>query len=577
MELIIFRWNMYKILSILIVSIFLFISCNNNGDKQEKNKKADSSNTGGQAMNETQKALKDRISIYAPVSISVDVSSLSDNDRKVLKLLAEAGNLADQIFWRQTSPEAIPLRDSLKKLSTADAKLAYEFVMINYGPYDRIDDGKRYIGSGSAKFPSVANFYPQDLTKEEFEKYIAANAREKAALESQYTVVKREGNKLIAIPYNKEYPQAFEIAKKLDEASALAENTSLKNYLKLRAEAIRTDNYFKSDMAWMDILGSDIDMVIGPIENYEDGLFNYKTAYECMLMVRDHNATKELQLFLDHIDSFEQKLPCDKKYIRPSAGKGNILQIVNIAYMGGDSQSGVKTIANSLPNDPEVTKIKGGKKSMFKNIMEAKFDKIVKPIADIILDENLRPYVDKKAFTSFVTLHEVSHTLGRGFVYGKNKLAVRKALQSNYSAIEETKADILGLYNHKHLLEEKVYTEEYIMKVIATYVAGLFRSIRFGAEEAHGMSNVIQLNYMAEKGAIIKNNNGTLNINRQKFFDVAAELAGIILTIEAEGDLKASQAFIDKYGKLTDDTKKIIETLKLIPRDINTTYEIKGL
>lgn len=568
---------MYRIFSILISSVLLFSYCSNNGEKQAHDKNADSSNIKGQAMNETQKALKDRIDIYAPVSITVDVSSLGDNDKKALRILVEAGKMADQIFWQQTSPEAIPLRDSLKKLSTAEAKLAYEFVMINYGPYDRIDDGKRYIGSGPAKFPAVANFYPQDLTKEEFEKYVADNPKQKSALESQYTVVKREGDKLVAIPYNKEYPQAIEIAKKLDEASGLVENITLKNYLKLRAEAIRTDNYFKSDMAWMDITGNDIDIVIGPIENYEDGLFNYKTAYECMLMVRDPNATKELQLFLDHINSFEQKLPYDKKYIRPSAGKGNILQIVNIAYMGGDSQSGVKTIANSLPNDPEVTKVKGGKKSMFKNIMEAKFDKIVKPIADIILDESLRPYVDKKAFTSFVTLHEVSHTLGRGFVFGKNKLAVRKALQSNYSAIEETKADILGLYNHKHLLEEKIYNEEYIMKVIATYVAGLFRSIRFGAEEAHGMANVIQLNYMAEKGAIIKNNNGTLNINRQKFFDVAAELAGIILTIEAEGDFKASQAFIDKYGKLSDDTKKTIESLKLIPRDINTTYEIKGL
>lgn len=567
---------MYKLFLLVMTAGIVLISCTKENQKADDGK-ADSTKKGGQAMNEMQETLDNRIGIYAPVAVAVDVSFLSANDRQALKLLLEAGKLADEIYWKQTSPEAIPLRDSLKKATSSEAKAAFDFVMINYGPYDRIDDGKRYIGSGPAKMPPNANFYPQDLTKEEFENYVAKNKKEKTVLESQYTVVKRDGDKLIGIPYNKEYPEAVKIAKLLDDASALAENPTLKNYLKLRAEAIRTDNYFKSDMAWMDITGSDLDIVIGPIENYEDGIFNYKTAYECMLMVKDKEATKELQLFLNHIDSFEHKLPCDKKYIRPTAGKGNILQVVNIAYMGGDCQSGVKTIANSLPNDPEVTKVKGGKKSMFKNIMEAKFDKIVKPIADIILDESLRPYVDKKAFTSFVTLHEVSHTLGRGFVFGNNKLAVRKALQENYSAIEETKADILGLYNHKHLLEEKIYTEEYIMKVISTYIAGLFRSIRFGAEEAHGMANVIQLNFLTEKGAIVRSKSGALNIDRAKFFDAAAELANLILTIEAEGNFKASQEFIDKYGKLTEETKKTIEQLKLIPRDINTTYEIKGL
>ncbi len=568
---------MFKyLLTIIAIAALALTSCNKNDSQAGKNS-GDTTKTQEGAMNDIQETLKARIAIYAPVAITVDVSGLSANDKQALKLLVEAGKLADQVFWKQTSPEAVPLRDSLKNLTTPEGKLAYEFVMINYGPYDRIDEGKRYIGSGAAKKPPVANFYPQDLTKEEFESYIQKNPKEKDALESQYSVVKREGDKLTAIPYAKEYPEVGQIAQKLEEASKIADNKSLKNYLKLRADALRKDNYFKSDMAWMDIAGSNLDVVIGPIENYEDGLFNYKTAYECLVMVKDSAATSELQLFLSHINSFEQKLPYDKKYIRPSAGKGNILQVVNVAYMGGDCQSGVKTIANSLPNDPAVTDKKGGKKSMFKNIMEAKFDKIVKPIADIVLDPSLRQYVDKKAFTSFVTLHEVSHTLGRGNVFGNDKLTVRKALQANYSAIEETKADILGLYNHKHLLEEGIYNEEYMKKVIATYIAGLYRSIRFGAEEAHGIANVIQLNFLTEKGALVKSQNGTINVNREKFFTAAAELAGIILTIEAQGDFKASGDIIAKYGKMTEDTKKTIESLKLIPRDINTTYEIKGL
>jgi len=410
------------------------------------------------------------------------------------------------------------------------------------------------------------------MTKAEFEGYVKTHPGQKEELESQYTVVVRDGSNLKGIPFHQAYPEVEQLALKLEEASKVCDNQSLKNYLVLRAKALRTDNYFESDMAWMDLKDNNFDVVIGPIENYEDALFNYKTAYECVVMIKDFEATKELELFEKNIDNFEHRLPYDKKYIRESAGKGNVLQIVNVAYFGGDCQKAVKTIAASLPNDPKVHELKGGKKSMYKNMMEAKFDKIVVPIAQKILDPSLLMDVDKKAFTSFVTLHEVSHTLGRSFVYGNDKLDTRKALKEKYSALEETKADILGMYNHKHLLDMKLITPKYVKKAMVTYLAGLYRSIRFGAE-AHGQSNLIQLNFLQEKGAIVKTKDGKFTINENIFFEKVAELAKIVLTIEAEGDYNGGIKLLEKYGKLTDEIRGIIESLKDIPRDLDTSYE----
>ncbi|MCX6154495.1 MAG: Zn-dependent hydrolase [Candidatus Kapabacteria bacterium] len=551
---------MLRSLLIFIACTGLFLSC---GKKLETNP-----NT---KMNNQNPPLEERIAAYSPCKINADLSHLSARQKKMVSILAEAGHLADKIFWKQTSPDALKLKDSLSLLTDEKGKNQYKYLLINYGPYDRIFEGERFAGIGQEKKPENANYYPQDLSKEEFEKYIKSHPEQKADLESQYTIVVRDGVKLKAIPFHEAYPEVSKLADKLEEAANYCDDKAFKNYLILRAKAIRTDDYYESDMAWMDLKDNDIDIVIGPIENYEDGLYNYKTAYECSLLIKDIEASKELQFFNAHIDDFEQKLPYEKKYIRKSAGgSNNILAIMNVAYFGGDCNKAVKTIASSLPNDPRVTDVKGGKKQMFKNMMEAKFDKIVVPIAKKLLDTSLLPFVDKTAFTSFVTLHEVSHTLGRGFVFGNDTLSVRKSMKELYSAIEETKADILGMYNHKHLLEMKVKDEDYIKRACVTYLAGLYRSIRFGAE-AHGMANLIQLNFLRVQGAI-KKKDGKLSIDEKIFFDKVGDLARMVLTVEADGDYNAAKKIIEQYGRVTDELSAEIESLKDIPRDLDTKY-----
>lgn len=524
----------------------------------------------------TTKTVAERVAMFADVDIAVNLETLTDRQKALVAKLVEAGRLVDEIFWQQSSHDAVAVRDSLAAAGEG-VKDLLTYVMINYGPYDRIFEGERFVGEGPARKPAGAGLYPADMTREEFEDFVESNPSEKQAFESPYTVIVRENGKLRAVPYHQHYAQSARIATLLEEAAALADNPTLKNYLSLRAKAIATDDYYESDMAWMDLKDNAIDVVIGPIENYEDGLFNYKTAFECAVMVKDPAGTKELQMFKEHIDAFERKLPIEEKYKRASAGSGNVLEVVNIVYFGGDYQAGVKTIAASLPNDPRVTEKKGGKKQMYKNLMEAKFDKIVRPISDIVLERGLREFVDRRAFTSFVTLHEVSHTLGRPYVFGNEKLSVRKAMKERYSTIEECKADILGLYNFEHLHAEGVIDDNQRIRTIVTYVAGLFRSLRFGAEEAHGQANLMQLNWFLEKGALTRNTDGTYTIEFPKFTEAAKDLANAVLTTEIEGDYERAGQLIAQYGKMTPEIDEVIGKLADIPRDLNTRYTTPGV
>lgn len=549
---------------LLISTVLLISSCS---PKEEASQES--------AVPENYENIKAHLESYSHTKISADISHLSDREKELIKKLAEVGHLADKIFWRQSCPDAVAVRDSLAALNDEVSQTYYKYVKVNFGPYDKLDEYNRFVGEGPARRPEVGGFYPVDLTKEEFEKYIADHPEQKDELESQYTIVVRDGDKLKTIPYHEAYPEQLEMAKLLDEAAELADEPTFKNYLKLRAKALRNDDYFESDMAWMDIKNSNIDFVIGPIENYEDALFNYKAAHEAVIMVKDVEATKQFEQFKSLIPEFQKNLPVDKKYI-PTGGvksDGSQINLVNVLYFGGDCQKGTKTIAASLPNDPKVREAKGGKNSMYLNMMTAKFEKIVVPIANVLLDPSIANLVDSRCFLSFVTLHEVSHTLGREYVLGNEKLAIRKALQERYTPLEETKADILSMYNHFFLRDKKLYDDDYIKRAMATYIAGLYRSIRFGGESAHGKANLIQLNFLRSKGAIVKLPNGKFNFDENLFFEKVKELANLILTVQADGSYEKAGEILSQYAVMSDELKAEIDLLKDIPRDLDTEYE----
>jgi len=516
--------------------------------------------------------VKERITAYAPVKVEVDTTFLSDNEKILLEKLAEAGKIADEIFWQQSAHDAKQVRDSLANLKGDDNKLLQQYVRINYGPYDVIHSNERFIPGEPRIRPIGAGFYPIDMTKEEFEDAVKTNPSLKQQFEDLYTVIIRKDGKLQAIPYSKYYPEIEALASKLEEAANYADDIPLKEYLISRAKALRTNDYYESDMKWMDVKSSNIDIVIGPIETYQDQLFGYKAAFEAVVMVKDWKATKQFEMFKKHIAYFEQNLPTDPKFIRKNVNFESQLNLVNVAYYGGDCQKGTKTIAASLPNDPRVREAKGGKNSMYLNMMRAKFEKNLVPIANIILDKSLVPNIDEDAFITFTTLHEVSHTLGRGYVYGNDKLEVRAALKERYSALEECKADILSMYNHLHLLNLKEFNEDIIKKTQATFLAGLFRSIRFGTESAHAKANLIQFNYLREQGAIILTPDGKYKLDENKFWDAVKGLANLILTIQATGDYAKAGEILNKYSVVSPEINAAIEKLKNVPRDIDSSY-----
>ena len=549
---------MKSIFSIVLVSIIL-ISCSKNQEAQVGEN------------NNFRQLVAEKIKAYAKVKVEADVSHLSEREKMLIKKLSEAGKIAEEIFWLQSASDALKVRDSLSKLNKPEDEVLREYVRINFGPYDVIHGNERFLpGEPKVRFAG-AGFYPQDLTKEEFEEFVTKFPEEKEKLESSYTVVIRQAGVLHAVPYGKYYKLAEDLASKLEEAAEYADEPTLKNYLILRAKAIRTDDYYESDMAWMDVKGN-IDIVIGPIETYQDALFGYKAAYEAVVMVKDEEATKEFEMFKSLVGHFEKNLPQDTKFTRKKFSAETQLNIVNVVYFGGDCQKGTKTIAASLPNDPRVRDAKGGKNSMYKNMMEAKFKATLIPISKIVLLPEQQKFVDQKAFTSFVTLHEFSHTLGRGFVYGNDKLEVRTALKERYSPIEECKADIVSMWNHKLLLDLGKYDDNYIKKAQATYLAGLFRSIRFGTESAHARANLIQLNYLKEQGAIVITPEGRYKIVEGKFWEGVKSLANQVLTIEATGDYARAGEFLKKYAVTTNEIQKAIDMLKDVPRDIDSSY-----
>jgi hypothetical protein len=522
-------------------------------------------------MTDAQKAITEKLNEYSPIDLKVDLSNLPEREKKLIQKLVEAGKIVDQIFWKQASHDAIDTRDSLIKADTDESRAFLSYVMINYGPYDNLRDKARFVGSGVPRRPMGGGYYPEDMTKEEFDSFIVANPDKAAMFKNDYTIITRENGVLTATPYSKFYKESEELAAKLEEAAQYADNISLKNYLNLRAKAIRTDNYFESDLAWMDIKDSRIDVVIGPIENYQDEIFNYKTAHEAVIMIKDPEATKELEMYKQNLDNFEKNLPIDDIYKNRTIGDGNIIQVCNVIYFGGDCNQAVKTIAAALPNDPKVADAKGRKLSMYKNHMEAKYEKIVKPIGELMFSAERSKYLNTKAFTSFVTLHEVSHALGPKITIRGKSEEIRHALKDRYSAIEECKADIVSMYNHKYLLETKQYTDEYIKQAITTYVAGLYRSIRFGGG-AHFKANLIQLNFLKEKGAIFKTKDGKFDIDDTKFFDAVKELSSLILMTQVRGDYAKAGEILDKYGIITPEIEAEINTLKVIPRDILPNY-----
>ncbi|HPT13834.1 MAG TPA: Zn-dependent hydrolase [Bacteroidales bacterium] len=516
--------------------------------------------TGSKQSNDTTQMseMQKKVNEYAVVKLTTDMSKLTDKEKQMIPVLLEVSQIMDDIFWEQTLGDKNAFLDTIKDAATK------EFAVINYGPWDRLDENLPFVAGVGKKAPG-ANFYPADMTKEEFEKW---NDKNKA---SQYTIIRRETDgKLKSIWYHEAYADKVKKASDLLlKAAALAEDPGLKKYFELRSKALLTDDYFESDMAWMDMKTNTIDFVVGPIENYEDELFGYKTAHEASVLVKDKEWSKKLERYAAMLPALQKELPCDPKYKQEVPGTDSDLNAYDILFYAGNSNSGGKTIAINLPNDEKVQLAKGSRRLQLKNAMQAKFDKILVPIAGILIDPTQRANIKFDAFFSNVMFHEVAHGLGiKNTITGKGN--IREALKEQYSGWEEGKADILGLYMVTKLIEKGELKGITVDDAFVTYMAGLIRSVRFGAAEAHGKANMMCFNFFEDKGAFKLNPDGTYKVDIDKTRQAMNEWSAFILQIEGDGDYQQASDYMAANGKVRDELKAGIEKLKTanIPKDI---------
>jgi len=503
-----------------------------------------------------------RFDIYSEVSLTTDLSQLSENQREMVSLLIDAGKITNELFWLQVWGN----KDTL--LESVDEPKAKRFAFYNYGPWDRLAGDEPFI-DGIGSRPPGARYYPEDMSKAEFD------AWQQEGKDGQYSLVQRDAQgDLTLVPYSKAYAsQIDEIASLLIKAADLADNAEFANYLKLRATALRTDDYQASDMAWMDMKNNPIELVIGPIETYQDALYGYRAAFETFVLIKDLVWSERLARFVKYMPGLQKGLPVAEEYKAEVPGSDADLNAYDLAYCAGDCNSGAKTIAINLPNDEAVQLAKGTRRLQLKNAMRAKFDQILLPISSELIAADQRHYITFDAFFANTMFHEVAHGLGiKNTIDGNG--TVRAALKEHASALEEGKADILGLYMVQSLRELGEISEGELMDNYVTFLAGIFRSVRFGASSAHGRANMIRFNYFSDAGAFTREaETGTYRINVDQFEQAIKGLGNDILVLQGNGDYAAVTDFVDELGSVGSQLQADLDRLDAVSIPVDIVYK----
>jgi hypothetical protein len=522
---------------------------------------------------------------FAPVRLEVDLSALSAGDKKALAKLIEAGRIVNHIFMQQFWSGDLALYQKLQLDKSALGKARLHYFWINKGPWSEIDEHKAFLPGVPAKKPAGANFYPEDMTKEEFENWVKAHADQKEQAEGFFTVVRRDANKqLKLVPYHVEYKSDLDhAAKLLKEAASLTDNASLKKFLTTRASAFGSNDYFESDMAWMD-LDAPVDVTIGPYETYNDELFGYKAAFEAYINVRDDKESARLAFLGEHLQEIENNLPEDPQYRVAKLGAAAPIRVVNEVFSAGDGNHGVQTAAYNLPNDDKVVQQKGSKRVMLKNIQEAKFKSTLEPISKVVLQPAAQQDLSFELFFTHIVAHELTHGLGPHQIKINGRdTNPRLELKELYSAIEEAKADVTGLFALQYLMTQAdkgagmqpaplPHGADAERKLYTTYLASSFRTLRFGLQDSHAKGMAVQFNYFLDKGAFVANSDGTFSVDLGKIEDAVAGLDHDLLTLEATGDYAGTKKLMSEMMALRPEVQKALERLKGVPTDIEPVF-----
>ncbi|MCB2098060.1 MAG: hypothetical protein KDE05_10530 [Parvularculaceae bacterium] len=513
---------------------------------------------------------------FAIVDMTPDVSFLKTEDARVVNLLNEAGTLMSEIYLRQISEDNPVVRAEIEAGDHPDKELLLDLFDLHFGPWDTLDHDRPFYGAKEK--PAGAAFYPADMTKEEFEAHIAAHPDDSEAFTSGYTVIRRnDDGGLIAIPYSEYYKEQLEpAANLLRQAAAITTNPSLKKFLSLRADAFLSDDYFESEMAWMDLEGP-IEVAIGPYEVYTDGLFGYKTAFEAFVTVKDPEESAALDKYKNYLRDMEGNLPVPPEYKNFRRGFESPIAVVAQVHGGGDNVPGVQTIAFNLPNDERVREAKGAKKVLLNNVMGAKFDRILQPMAEHVLVEEQAAMLLQRYMGAETLFHELSHSLGPGTIEKNGvETTVNAELKELYSATEEGKADVMGAYNILYMMEKDELPIAEKNNFLATYFVGLFRAMRFGINEAHGRGAAFQYAFFKEQGAFsVDEETGKFELDFAKLEAAISALTAEIVFVQGDGDYDRANAFLNKYAVLDEPAQRVIASLTDIPVDIQPVYKAR--
>ncbi len=593
------------LLPLLVLALPLWLSCGGQEGAPSEKAKGEGAKEAEVTMTMPEHIhhydLKLKLRKYAQVNIDYDHTVLSDPEKEALGKLVHAARVMDDIFFRQVWSGNAAMQAALHELHVFTHQQPYStigeqhdlvwdlirFYNINFGPWDRLAEDAPFIGS--AVKPAGAGFYPEDMTKEEFEAFVAQNPDKEEAFRGYFTVIKRKDGALTAVPYNEEYKEF------LDKAAALmceaadiltapeskaqfakgVDYTTLAAYLRSRADAFSSNAYRQSDMDWMDVRDNTIDVTIGPYEVYEDAIFGYKAAFEAFIAIRNPADSRKLEGIKKYLQKLEMSLPIPAEHKNPNRGSESPVSVVDVVFTGGDTKAGVQTIAFNLPNDEAVREAKGSKKVMLKNFSQAKFDKILIPIAQQVLDPGQMDHVVFDAYFNNTLMHELSHGLGPGTIRLKDgtETTVNRELKELYSGIEEAKADILGLFCTRVLVKEGFFDKSVETRGYVCFLPGFFRSIRFGTTSAHGKANLMEFNFFREQGAI------EYDAATEKFRVVLSKMptaveamANRLLMIQALGDYDGAKGFIDKYAQTSPELEKLLGKLGDIPTDFEPFF-----
>ncbi len=522
--------------------------------------------------------LEKKIARFAPTVLTANTTSLSPKDRLALKKIIEASKLLDPLFLRQVWSGNEALEKKLQADKTVVGLERLHYFYINDGPWSRLDNNEPFSEGVPREKPPQANYYADDITKEQFNAWVQGlSPQEKEKATGYFYVIRRDANrKLIIVPYSKEYREFLEPASKLlNEAASLAINKTLKDFLSKRAAAFASNDYYDSDIAWMD-LDAQIDVTIGPYETYEDELFGYKAAFEAYVTLRDEAESAKLARFSHYLQEIEDHLPVDPQYRNPKLGAASPIRVVNEVFSSGEGNDGVQTAAFNLPNDERVVKEKGSKRIMLKNVQDAKFNKTLIPISQVVLAPAQQKLLSFDSFFTHILTHELMHGLGpHNINVGGQATTVRLQLKELYSAIEEAKADITGLWALQYLIDKGVVDKGMEQTLYTTYLASAFRSVRFGINEAHGRGVAMQFNYLSDEGAIKFNDKaGTFSVDHSKVKEAVRKLTHDLLTLEAEGSYEKAKAILDKYALIRPPMKQVLDKLSEVPVDIEPIFPL---